>query len=59
MGEKKKTYLAAKRIIPLLEAEPSLSPLTRVALVELVSAFEQDRYENQENWDNEYRNHKR
>lgn len=40
-----RTNEAVEKIIPLLESEQSLSPATRRALVDLVSAFERDKYE--------------
>lgn len=40
-----RTYLAVEKILPHLEVEPSLSASTRAALVDLVSAFERDKYD--------------
>lgn len=39
-----RTYAAVEAIIPLLDEEASLSPATRRAMVDLVSAFERDKY---------------
>lgn len=39
------TYTALEAMIPLLDRETSLSPATRSAVVDLVSAFERDKYD--------------